>query len=165
MNFAADPANEIQDCLCCIAKHSCWLFLWLIFSLKPITGGAAFHNTVAPDASCVSSGTCFAICLHSSFEKSNIKSAIIVFARESLQSSCLHRRSSARVSAVRPRRWLESRVNMKRDESIICATMSRGLGKEDEMKLGWALRAGRRLCTLVRSGPSTVIRFGVRGAP
>ena len=33
------------------------------------------------------------------------------------------------------------------------------------MKLGLEVRAGYGLCILVRSGPSTFIRFGERGAP
>src|SRR5687767_873854 len=34
--------------------------------------------------------------------------------------------------------------------------------QEDEVKLGWEVQAGQRLCG--RSGRSTAIRFGVRGA-
>ena len=33
------------------------------------------------------------------------------------------------------------------------------------MKRGWEMRAGRRLCALVRSGPRTVVRFEVKEAP
>src|SRR5438552_1116207 len=37
--------------------------------------------------------------------------------------------------------------------------MSRGLRPEEEMKLGWEMQAGHRLCRLVGWGPGTVVQF------
>jgi len=47
----------------------------------------------------------------------------------------------------------------------ICDDVTHGLREEDEMKLGWEMRAKRRLCALVGSGPDTVIWFGGRAVP
>jgi len=45
------------------------------------------------------------------------------------------------------------------------AMMSRGLRQEEEMKLGWEMQTGRRLCGSVGLGPGAVVRFEGSLAP